>query len=292
MGALWDRKERAGALLGAIFYGTMGVCSSAVASDRLVVGGFTIVESAGSCAAHADFPFEGRSDVKFAIASAGNRVAFAFHSLDWTRPAEGTEVALQFLGRGGDVSASFKGLVRPNTYAGVYDGFVATLDSGSLDDFATAHSLMVAREGDVITYLNLEGSARAAIALRQCFERVQRRVHADAEAERVWDYIEKDPFAAPPAADAIRKPGQWSRPPRPARSDAPQQFRDHGGAGSATLDCLVDTRGQPGSCRIISEAPEGFGLGEAAIRSIARAQAAPHLVGERIQSVITFPADD
>ncbi|MEZ5995995.1 MAG: TonB family protein [Hyphomonadaceae bacterium] len=79
--------------------------------------------------------------------------------------------------------------------------------------------------------------------------------------------------AAPPSEDASAAPGAdpvvitapvWVRRPRNPERYYPRDAFRQGVAGEVVLDCLVETSGAL-RCSIVSEVPEGWGFGEAAM---------------------------
>lgn len=78
-------------------------------------------------------------------------------------------------------------------------------------------------------------------------------------------------------ADWIEKPDLWLRryyPPRALRQ---------GAVGKVTLLCRISRNNKVRGCRILSESPEGFGFGEAALRAAPHFRVRPPMVDGRPQ---------
>lgn len=83
----------------------------------------------------------------------------------------------------------------------------------------------------------------------------------------------EDAVAAPPAAESNAAPSEpvtitnptWLERPRHPERYYPRDAFMRGVAGEAVLSCDVDVAGRM-TCVVVSETPEGFGFGDAALR--------------------------
>ena len=75
------------------------------------------------------------------------------------------------------------------------------------------------------------------------------------------------PAPTPPRPSVITNP-DWAR--RPSGEDLAQYYPDRAQRtetnGSATISCTVTAKGTLVSCSIVSETPENYGFGDAAIK--------------------------
>jgi TonB family protein len=102
------------------------------------------------------------------------------------------------------------------------------------------------------------------------------------------------PPPAPPTPAIMTAPTWLAQPTAQdfSRYYPPRAF-DEGVSGSATVDCLVDGAGLL-ACTVVSEEPEGYGFGEAALRISRHFRVAPETrdgrstVGARIRRTIRF----
>lgn len=85
---------------------------------------------------------------------------------------------------------------------------------------------------------------------------------------------------------ASETPPQWLRRPDP---EMPQRATRAGVSGQAELDCIVSTTGRVTDCTVLSETPEGYGFGAAALRAARRATLRPARQGGRaVESSVRY----
>lgn len=103
-------------------------------------------------------------EILLAVDYVGDRVTLTIVGEVWTKAGGGEfEGVYDFIGTGMEWTAD----VEPMT-ASFGSGYIAEFDPQVLDDFAKANSLTLWRENRRLVSLPLNGSARAAAALRGC----------------------------------------------------------------------------------------------------------------------------
>lgn len=176
-------------------------------------------------------------------------------------------------------------------------GFVMTLPTQFLSDFAQGRTLTLTNGNIIVDELNLGGSAAATMDLYKCVDAMRREFDATERERQRLAHIPVDPFSSPtdtpPSKSLDIVEPFWSRTPRITERDFPQRALDHGVDGSATIQCAVASSGRPEGCQIISELPVGYGFGTAALRIVQRAQLSPRTVdaaieGQKFQHRIEF----
>lgn len=102
-----------------------------------------------------------------------------------------------------------------------------------------------------------------------------------------------EPSAALDPLTVITNPS-WRTPPEPTVQDYPMFAQTFSVSGSATVECATTAIGAVKACKVIAEAPIGFGFGEAAIGVVKAGRLSPRRVnGVATDStiVVTVPFD-
>jgi hypothetical protein len=121
-------------------------------------------------------------------------------------------------------------------------------------------------------------AARIAHNEREQAEEARLAAEVPQKKNRV-EYAEPPVIASRPAPTAppVRALGgiqiSWSRRPNAVMPSAAVEAGVT--SGSAMLECVVQSSGQLSNCRVLSETPSGFGLGNAAVAAVQRSQLSP-----------------